>query len=158
MSKLRSGAVFALCGLFAVLCMGLALLSSGAYRAVAAAAQENYTHRTALSYLVNQVRRADEQGGVALGTFGDSDALRLTEWVDGTAYETLIYCYDGQLMELYVERGYEFGPSAGNAILPLDSLTLDLDGGVLTLTAALGDETYTASVSPRCGLEEVGGL
>lgn len=158
MSKLRSGAVFALCGLFAVLCMGLALLSSGVYRTVAAAAEENYTHRTALSYLVNQVRRSDVRGGVALGTFGDSDALRLTEWVDGTAYETVIYCYEGQLMELYTESGAGLGPDAGSAILPLDSLTLDLSAGVLTLTAGLDGETYTATVSPRCGVEEVGEL
>ena len=58
-SGLRSAAVFALCGLFAVLAVGLAALSGGVYRAAALDSDQNYVRRTALSYLVNQVRRAD---------------------------------------------------------------------------------------------------
>lgn len=158
MSKLRSGTVFALCGLFAVLCMGLTLLSAGVYRAVAADADKNYTHRTALSYVVNQVRRSDAARGVALGTFGDSDALQLTEWVDGTAYVTLIYCRDGQLMELFMEEGTGLGPSAGSAVLPVDGLDLSEEDGILTIQIQAHGQIYTAAIAPRCGTAEVGQL
>lgn len=158
-SGLRSAAVLTLCGLFAVLAVGLALLSSGVYRTVAGASDENDTRRTALSYLINQVRRADRTGGVAVGTFGGGDALALTETVEGTDYVTILYCLDGQLMELYAESGSGLGPADGLAVLALEDLSVETDGAIITFTVTAPDGTVsTGSVSPRCGFEEVGEL
>ena len=158
-SGLRSAAVLALCGLFAVLAVGLALLSSGVYRTAAGASDENDTRRTALSYLINQVHRADRTGGVAVGTFGGGDALALTETVEGTDYVTILYCLDGQLMELYAEAGSGLGPADGLAVLALEDLSVETDGAIITFTVTAPDGTVsTASVSPRCGYEEVGEL
>ena len=66
---LRRVVVVCLAGLFALLAMGVTLLGTGVYRAVAGDADANSAQRTALSYVVNQIRRADA-GGVAVGTFG----------------------------------------------------------------------------------------
>lgn len=63
-----------LAALFALLAMGVTLMGTGVYRAVADDADANSTQRTALSYVVNQIRRSDA-GGVAIGTFGGGDAL-----------------------------------------------------------------------------------
>ena len=157
-SPLRSAAVLALCGLFAVLAVGLAILSSGVYRS-AAASDGNSARRTALSYLVNQVRRADRAGGVAVGTFGDGDAVALTETVEGEDYVTILYCLDGQLMELYAEAGSGLTPADGLAVLALSDLSVETDGARITFTVTAPDGTVsTASVSPRCGFEEVGEL
>ena len=77
---LRSAAVFALCALFTVLAMGLTLLASGAYRDTAAVAEVNYTRRTALSYLVHQVRRtAAAEGGHLYACGGGGAAVRLVQ-------------------------------------------------------------------------------
>lgn len=158
-SPLRSAAVLALCGLFAVLAVGLAILSSGVYRAAAAASDGNSARRTALSYLVNQVRRADRAGGVAVGTFGDGDAVALTETVEGTDYVTILYCLDGQLMELYTEAGSGLTPADGLTVLELSALSVETDGARITFTVTAPDGTVSAaSVSPRCGFEEVGEL
>lgn len=158
-SGLRSAAVFALCGLFAVLAVGLAALSGGVYRAAALDSDQNYVRRTALSYLVNQVRRADAGGGVAVGSFGGADALALTEEVDGTPYVTVLYCYDGELRELYAEAGSGLGPGDGIPVLELQALELEAEDGLLTITVTAPDgETAAASLAPRCGLEEVGAL
>lgn len=158
-SGLRSAAVLALCGLFAVLAVGLALLSSGVYRTVAGAAGENDTRRTALSYLINQVRRADRTDGVAVGTFGDGDAVALTETMEGADYVTILYCLDGQLMELYAEAGSGLGPADGLAVLALEGLSVETDGALITFTVTAPDGAVsTGSVSPRCGFEEVGEL
>ena len=130
-SGLRSAAVLALCGLFAVLAVGLALLSSGVYRA----------------------------GGVAVGTFGDGDAVALTETVEGTDYVTILYCLDGQLMELYTEAGSGLTPADGLTVLELSALSVETDGARITFTVTAPDGTVSAaSVSPRCGFEEVGEL
>ena len=146
-SALRSAAVFVLCGLFAVLAMGLALLSSGVYRSTTAESDRNFTRRTALSYLVNQIRQADGTGRVAVGTFGGSDALALTEHLDGTDYVTILYCLDGQLRELYTEAGFGLLPEDGIPVLELQSLTLSSEGGLLTLTVtAPNGERATVSL------------
>ena len=143
-----------------VLAMGLALLSSGVYRSTTAESDRNFTRRTALSYLVNQIRQADGTGRVAVGTFGGSDALALTEHLDGTEYVTILYCLDGQLRELYTEAGSGLLPEDGIPVLELQSLTLSSEDGLLTLTVtAPNGERATVSLSPRCGLrEEVGAL
>ena len=158
-SPLRSAAVLALCGLFAVLAVGLAILSSGVYRSAVSASDGNSARRTALSYLVNQVRRADRTGGVAVGAFGDGDAVALTETVEDADYVTILYCLDGQLMELYAEAGSGLTPADGLAVLPLADLSVETDGALITftVTAPNGAEA-SASVSPRCGFEEVGEL
>ena len=107
---LRRVVVVCLAGLFALLAMGVTLLGTGVYRAVAGDADANSTQRTALSYVVNQIRRADA-GGVAVGTFGGADALRLTETgEDGSVYVTLIYCWEGSLRELYMEEDTGLAP------------------------------------------------
>ena len=96
----------------------------------------------------------------AVGTFGGSDALALTEHLDGTEYVTILYCLDGQLRELYTEAGSGLLPEDGIPVLELQSLTLSSEDGLLTLTVtAPNGERATVSLSPRCGLrEEVGAL
>lgn len=154
----RSAAVFSLCALFAVLAMGLTLLASSVYRSTVAEAGESYTQRVALSYLINQIRRSDEAGGVALSQFGGSDALALTERLDGAEYQTLLYCYDGALRELYIERGADFPPEDGFAILPLEKLSLTEQDGLIQITVRdAGGSVFSACVAQRSAFEEVGG-
>ena len=70
-------------------------------------------------------------------SFGGGDALVLAEPTGGSSYVTLLYCYDGQLRELYVEEGYP--------LLPED--------GLLSFTATAPDGAVSSvSVAPRCRL------
>ena len=156
---LRRVVVVCLAGLFALLAMGVTLLGTGVYRAVAGDADANSTQRTALSYVVNQIRRADA-GGVAVGTFGGADALRLTETgEDGSVYVTLIYCFEGSLMELYMEEGTGLAPEDGMPLLELSSLDLSVtENGGLDITASDGEHRWSVTLYPRTGVEEVGEL
>lgn len=148
---LRAAVTVVLCALFFLLAMGVVLLGSGIYRDAAAASDENFTHRTALSYVINQVRRGDVAGGVTLGSFGGGDALFLREG----GYTTILYCYDGQLRELYMEDGLDLTPEDGTAILPLAALEIAPKDGCLRVTATGEDGArYTADLSPRCGWSE----
>lgn len=156
---LRRVVVVCLAGLFALLAMGVTLLGTGVYRAVAGDADANSTQRTALSYVVNQIRRADA-GGVAVGTFGGADALRLTETgEDGSVYVTLIYCFEGSLRELYMEEDTGLAPEDGMAVLELSSLDLSVtENGGLDITASDGEHQWSVTLYPRTGVEEVGEL
>lgn len=142
--------VAALGALFFTLAMGLALLAGNVYTQVVNEGDMVSARRTALSYLAGQVRRADRAGSLSLGSFGESDALFVRE--DG--YITILYAYDGQLRELYMEEGTGLGPADGLAITPLDSLSIARDGDRLTFTVSDASGAHAASVSPRCGIQE----
>ena len=146
---LKSAATLALAALFFVLAIGSALLGSGVYRRVAAESAETSARRTALAYLGNQLRRADRQDGIQIGTFGGSDALYLYEG----DYYTCIYCYGGALRELYTERGAELLPEDGVELLDLAGLTVAPESGTLTLTVSTGAGDASLSLTPRCGYE-----
>lgn len=149
----RSTLVLALCALFLLLAMGLTLLASGVYRNTAADADRHFTQRTALSYLVNQVRRGDTEGGVSAGTFGGADALFLREG----GYVTVLYVWDGQLRELYMEDWLGLMPEDGVAVMPLASLSLERQEDSLVFTVSDEDgAAWSAAVRPRCGVGQEG--
>lgn len=151
---LRAALVAALSALFFLLAMGITLMGSSVYGGTAAASDAHYTSRTAVSYLTNQLRQGDRSGGVFVTRFGGGDALMLT---DGTYY-TLLYCYEGQLRELYAETGSGMTAADGIPILSLDTLEISVQNGRIALAITGADTADTVSYAPRCGvsvLEEV---
>ena len=67
------------------------------------------------------------------------DTLVLTEEYDGIPYETLVYCYDGMLRELFAEAGYEQELSYGEEILPAAALQVSQDGAWLQMEITFAD-------------------
>lgn len=156
---LRTAVIVCLAAIFALLAMGVTLMGSGIYRSTVADADANNSQRIALSYVVNQIRRGDA-AGVSVGDFGGVNAVRLTESeIDGATYVTLIYCFEGQLRELYMEQGTGLTPADGMALMDLDSLSFAAERGILTVTAGdtLGN-SWSVELAPRSGLEEVDAL
>ena len=81
--------------------------------------QRSYDHRTVVQYLTTRVRQADAEGSIAVRDQEDRNVLVLTEEIEGTCYETLVYCYDGYLCELFVEAGVDMELEFGEWILPV---------------------------------------
>lgn len=148
---LRSILVVVLCALFFLMAMGITLLGSGIYRDTVSVSDQNFTCRTALSYLVNQVRRGDVEDGVTTGSFGGGDAIFLREM----GYVTILYCYDGQLRELFMEDGLGLLPEDGMVVMPLESLTLSTGEGWIKMTVAGADGVrYDTTMAPRSGVRQ----
>ncbi len=158
--RLRTIAVISLCAFFLILALGTAVFSSSIYQETIKTSDENYLHRTALSYLTNQLRRGDVANGVSVGSFHGVDALVLTQSEGEYRYVTYLYCWEGQLRELFTEEGYAESPSDGLPILPLDSLEIDLDdAGQITFMADIGEgNVQSVTIGSRTGVEEVGEL
>ena len=150
-SKLQVLPVIVLLTLFLLLAMGLALLSSSAYSRIVQTADAVSEHRTALSYMMSQVRRNDLTGGVSIGRFGESDAVYLrTE-----GYVTVLYVYEDRLRELYMEEDGGLTPADGLAIAPLRSLSVTVQRELLHLAVQdTAGTVHTAAVMPRCGIQE----
>lgn len=147
---LRTLCTALLCAMFFFLAMGITLFSSSVYRKIVTSADETELERTALSYLVNQVRRGDD--GVQVGSFGGNDAIVLA---DGD-YMTILYCCNGALRELYAEAGTGLTAQDGTEILELDSFTLDVEGGLLRMTVSKDGLEHSVTLAPRGGVEMCG--
>lgn len=111
----------------------------------------SYDRRTAAQYITTRVRQADAAGRVAVRDFGGCEALVLTEDYDGVCYETLVYCYDDALRELFTEAGLEQEPAYGEEILPAQAFTAEQDGARLTVTLTVDGERETVFLHLRSG-------
>ena len=130
-------AVLLLGAVFLFLSIGLVLLGGSVYRRVVADSQENDRMRTTLSYIANQVRRTDTAGNVQVDKFYGQDALLLMQDFDGIECITYLYCWEGSLRELFVEKGFELEPQAGLPLIPLDDISFTLSGEGLINVEAL---------------------
>jgi hypothetical protein len=132
-------AVFLLGAVFLFLSVGLVLLGGSVYRQVVADSFENDRMRNTLSYIANQVRRNDIAGNVQVGKFHGQDALLLLQNLGGIECITYLYCWEGSLRELFVEKGFELEPEAGLPLIPLDDISFTQDGEGLINVEALFD-------------------
>lgn len=135
--------VFAICVLLVL------LTGARVYRGLVRRGEESYALRTAARYVTTRVRQAES---VSVGQFEGFPCLMLGEEAEGERYLTRVYCYDGFLRELYAEEDAPLSPEDGEALLPLEHLTLSLSGGVLV--AELGDLT-TLTLYVRQGQEVI---
>ncbi len=101
-------------------------LTGGAeiYRRVSGRVESAAEMRVSLSYIVGKIHAHDTAGAVRAGSFGGQDAVILSQTLDGVAYETILYVYDGKLMELLCEQGWALEPEDGQAITEGRSLTV----------------------------------
>lgn len=104
-------------GVFAV--SVLMTLGSGAqaYRGIAASLENHYEERTCVSYIATKVRHNDRGGNISITEFGDGSALAIQETIAEDEYCTLIYSWQGQVMELFTALPLELGPDAGLPII-----------------------------------------
>ena len=117
----------ALFGVFAGCILAVLLTGGGAYRRLTQRDNAAYDRRTALQYVAAKVRQADREDGVTVGRLAEQDALVLTETIEGTCYETWVYCYDGYLRELFTEQGFEPAPEDGEKVLRTEDLRVCLE-------------------------------
>ena len=128
-------------------------LAAGAvvYRRVADRVEESSSDRISLTYITAKLHASDAAGMVETGSFGGGDAVFLYQDFDGITYETILYVYDGYLMEMLCEKGWEKDAEFGETVFPAQALEAEEPAeGLLRLS--LTDEngrTQTADVYVR---------
>lgn len=127
--------------LFAVTLLMVILSSARLYKNTVDSSRQCFDRRTVFLYLTTRVRQADSADQIALGIFGDGDALIFLEEFDGEVYHTLVYSHDGWLRELFCAESARLSPADGEKILPLQSLALDHIEGGIRLQVTLPDGT-----------------
>ena len=98
------------------------LFGVSAYGDITEEGQDGYAGRLCLSYIATKVRHYDQNGCVRVDTFEGLPALFLEEELDGIRYQTILYCHDGQVKELFCEKDLGLLPGDGTALLPAAAL------------------------------------
>ena len=138
------------CVFGATLLLSLAT-GAGVYRRVEGRVEESAQSRVGLSYITARIHAYDMKGMVEAGSYGDGGAVFLYQDFDGIPYETILYVYDGNLMEMLCEKGWEMGPEFGETVSPAQALTVtEQQKGLLQLALTGSDgQVRTADVYVR---------
>lgn len=137
--------VLALFVVFTLSALVLVILGANVYKQTVSYMDENYTARTAYSYLTEKVRQNDLYDSVSIGELEGTTALVLTQEINDTTYATYLYLHEGSLRELFMRQGSDIGSdplSAGQEILPLKDWTPEMAGDhLLHIALTLEDNT-----------------
>lgn len=120
--------VLALFAIFAVCALMLVSIGAGVYQKTVDDMNTNYNSRTTYSYVAEKLRQNDTAGSISVGQIGNSEALILSEEVNGSVYSTYLYAYDGYLRELFISPDFiinESSAEAGQKLLPINNFTLE---------------------------------
>jgi len=157
MSKRRNTWIANYVSMLALLCIfiigSLVLMNVGVhvYKNIVENNAENFRLRASLSYMATKVRQYDTADTISVQEENGVPMLVFQEDLDGTKYLTRIYCYEGNMMELFQEEGLEHDLNDGFEIMELDDLYIEQQGNQILLTAIDGGEKETLALSLRSG-------
>jgi hypothetical protein len=150
---LDTAVVLLLMGMFVLLSVGVMVLGISVYNNTNNLSSANYAQRTVLSYIANQVRRGDANGGVETRDFNGVEALVFRQDFDGAEYLTCLYAYDGELRELFTEDGAEQELASGVPIMPVDEISFEIQNGMIEVTVAEASGALQRLIlTPRSGV------
>ncbi len=143
--------------LFCCFVVGLMFcITAGAagYKRMGSAMEAQYNERTCLDYIVAKARNGDRNGSPYIGELAGVPALVLEEEVAGEVYLTMIYYYEGYIMELYTAADSGLTAADGLTVIPAEGLELSADNNLISITCRVDGRSASASVwrmSERAG-------
>ncbi len=140
--------VLVLFGVFAVCILAVLLSGTGVYGRLVERDENAFDDRTAAQYLSTRIHSAANADSISIVSVDGSDALRILESYDEESYQTLLYCRDGWLYELFTISDGEVDPEAGERILPAERIKGSIENGLLkiNLTDENGEQSLLVSL------------
>lgn len=141
-------------GVFAVCMLIVLLTGANTYHRLTNSGRGAYDRRTSVQYIATQLRQADRTDSVSVVGFGEGSALSLAEDIDGESYVTLIYMFDGYLMELFCSNPDDMSPEDGEQIMPINGLNVSISGSTVNIFCVDEENISTSlTLSLRSGKE-----
>lgn len=126
--------------LFAASSLFLVILAANVYRKSVLREECNYESRTCLSYVAEKIRQSDENGGVKTGVFDGLSCLILRQTFEEQPYVTYLYCYEGQLCELFIQEGIIMHAADGQKILKVHDFEItEQEKGIFKISCSDGN-------------------
>ena len=124
---------------FALSSVSVLMYGTKVYKSVTEKTDENYSLRTGLIYLSNKIKAADKSS-IYMDTYQKVDMLVIPEEIEGQMYETRIYCYNGQLREIFTDVENDIPLDGGLYITDMKNLTIsEKNKGLLEIEAEYED-------------------
>ena len=121
--------------MFAVSAMVLVNVGAMIYKNITENNLETFRLRTSLSYVKTKINQFDERGRITVDKKDGNNILILSEDVEGVAYDTVVYFYEGKLLETLHEAGAEYKLSDGFTILNIEKFEIVKDGSMIKMVA-----------------------
>ncbi|MBO5667244.1 MAG: DUF4860 domain-containing protein [Firmicutes bacterium] len=137
-AKMNGMVVLLLFAILAVCVLSVLLMGAKAYRGVTERDRIGFERRTTAQYIAARLHQGDQSGAILVRDFSGESSLVLKEDIDGTVYETIVYCHEGYLCELFVPENSGFEPVDGTRLTELTDLEFQREGNLLT-----AEITYT---------------
>jgi hypothetical protein len=109
------------------------------YKSVSDNIDKRFNEITSISYISNKVRAYDETGRIYISKIDDIDALTLEQTIENKDYVTMLYCFNGKLMELDCLKGEKFSSGDGAEILDAKQLSMEYVGSNLLKITVVND-------------------
>lgn len=114
--------------IFSVCILAVLLGGADVYKKLVDRDRASYVQRTAASFLTTKVRQSDSLDMISIRSCEGQDVLVISEEIDGSPYETWIYCYDGYARELFTTADSGLPLEAGDKVLELEGLSFRWEG------------------------------
>jgi len=151
-NSISTAAVLVLFGIFAVCVLSVVLSGAQAFRRITLRDAESYDRRTSAQFIAAKINQAPSPDDVGISSFGEGDAIIISETIENESYITRIYCHDGWLMELFTAADGAFAPEDGEQILPAQSISVSEENGLLSVSITHADgEKLDRYISLRGG-------
>jgi hypothetical protein len=139
--------VLAIACAFAASILMVLMMGINVYGNIQKTAESEFNERVCLSYISAKVHSNDTANGIRTGHFEDIPALFVDQEFHLEMYNTIIYVYDGQLMELFCEKDrmeeLGFYPASGTPVLKAAAITFEKVGQNLLLVEYTGVDGKT---------------
>ena len=109
--------------LFGFCALSLVLSGAHIYQETTDGLKQNYTVRTATTYLQEKVREYSSVSQIEILSKNKQTVLAFYEPKD-TGYVTYIYLYKGKLRELFTKKGREIVWSSGQELVAVDTFSV----------------------------------
>ena len=140
--------VFMLLGIFAIFSTVMVVMSAKAYRGMVDSSATHNSMRVASSYIRTMLRSNDESGVLRVEDVDGVQTITMeNDW--GDVYVTRIYLYDGKLREWFAMAEIPFVPENGESVCDLDTMTAEMENGLLHVVVSKNGEVMEISFAPR---------
>lgn len=132
---------------FCICALSVIVIGANVYQTTTKNMNDNFTTKTALSYLVEKVRQNDTKGTLEAVDWNGTNALRFRQESNEAVYVTYIYAYDGNLKELFVKEGVACSPQDGQTIMAVRDFQIEQNPGNLYRITITDEKGHSDSVS-----------
>ena len=115
----------ALFGVFTISALAVIVAGANVYQHTTAAMEDNYTSRTALTYITEKLRKNDAGNNILVRTIEEHPVLTIETLVNETGYTTYIYEYEGILKEITAKSSLDIHLKDGQALLEVSGFSIE---------------------------------